>query len=296
MGKCFFARYYTRVLIRVLRKMKSRYTLWTIVVIFIAFAVLNQSVKGTLTCIAWALVSSTIYILIYTLSLVNENYSLYKILDKKGFCIEYLHAYEQKYITDKPLNNHDALEYAEIIMRIGKPDEAIKYLNTLTLPPNADIWFQSKYFFLYVLSALKIGNLAIAEDMWNRSEDLISKISTDSGLCAKGGAMVIIAMILTDCFAAQQNGDKTRLERAFQQTEDMLINPQITDKTLLQIMRLYELRELGFTERYNELLPGVREEINASKPLVRYYKNLLLENLSRVENGMLPFQPLDDRL
>ncbi|MDE7398707.1 MAG: hypothetical protein K2N06_04175 [Oscillospiraceae bacterium] len=250
--------------------------------------------KSILIGMALGLILSVLYVSIDALIRVNKSYSLYKILDEKGYCVEFLHAYEQKRIIGKPFKLDYALEYAEIIMRIGKPDEAIKYLNTLTIPPNANI-LRSRYFFLYVLSALKIGNLAIADDMWNRSGDLISKISANYRLCVSGGYLAIIAMILTDCFAAQQNGDRARLERAFQQTEDILINTQITDKTLLQIMRLYELRELGLTEHYNSLLPKVREEIYASEPLFRCIKDMQLENLSRVENGMLPFQSLDKR-
>ena len=295
MQKSFFARYYAYALKITLFAMLIPYVLWLIGIIFFLFMIFHYDVKSVMIGIALGLFLSAIFVFVYVLIIVSKSYSLYNILDEKGYCIEYLHAYEQKRIIGKPFKLDYALEYAEIIVRVGQPDEAIKYLNTLTIPPNAHIMFQSRYFFLYVLSALKIANLAIAEDMWNRSGDLISKISADSRLRAQGGYLAIIAMILTDCFAAQQNGDRARLERAFQQTEDILMNTQVTDRTLLQIMRLYELRELGLTEHYNSLLPKVRGEIYASEPLFRCIKDSQLENLSRVENGMLPFQSIDEQ-
>lgn len=232
-----------------------------------------------------------LWYLVGTLIIVHKNARLYKILDEKGFCIEYLRAYEQKRIMGKPFNMQYALGYAEIFMRIGQPAEAIKYLNTLTIPPNTNVLFQAEYFYLYVMSALKIGNLAIAEDLWNRSSDMISKISANPKLCESGGHLAILAMISIDCYAARGNGDKTRLERAFQQTENFLNSYKIADCTVFRIMLLYELQELGFTEHYNQLLPEVREEINASKPLFNCIKNMQHENLDRVEKGGLPFLP-----
>lgn len=238
---------------------------------------------GVLFMFLWYLVGALI--------VVYKNASLYQILDEKGFCIEYLRAYEQKRITGKPFNIQYALEYAEIFMHIGKPAEAIKYLNTLTIPQNANVLFQAEYFYLYVLCALKIGNLAIAEDLWSRNGDMISKISANPKLCESGGHLAILAMICTDCYAARQNGDRSRLERAFQQTESFLNSYRIEDNTTFRVILLYELRELGFTERYNQLLPEVRSEINASKPLFNCIKNMQHENLNRVEKGGLPFLP-----
>lgn len=290
----FFARYYAMVFGEIIRGTKPQHIIipmiaWIIMINgfsrFSPIRILIGACVGVLFTFMWYLIG--------TLIVVYKNASLYKILDEKGFCIEYLRAYEQKRIIGKPFNIQYALEYAEIFMRIGQPAEAIKYLNTLTIPPNANVLFQAEYFYLYVMSALKIGNLAIAEDLWSRSSDMIAKISANPKLCKSGGHLAILAMISIDCYAASLNGDKTRLERAFQQTENFLNSYKIADSTMFRVMLLYELRELGFTERYNQLLPEVRSEINASKPLFNCIRNMQHENLDRIEKGGLPFLPLD---
>lgn len=290
MNGSFFARYYAYIFKRVLRRSLHLIIIYLILCVLI-FTRGTFSIKNVLFGLGIGLILTLLLFPGATLILTSKHYSLYKILDEKGFCIEYLRAYEQKRITGKPFNIQYALEYAEIFMHIGQPAEAIKYLNTLTIPLNANVLFQSEYFYLYVLCALKIGNLAIAEDLWSRNGDMIAKISASPKLCESGGHLAILAMICTDCYTARQNGDRTRLERAFQQTESFLNSYRIEDNTTFRVMLLYELRELGFTERYNQLLPEVRREINASKPLFNCIKNMQHENLDRVEKGGLPFLP-----
>lgn len=255
---------------------------------FLRFNPVRIAIGTAAGLVFWFLLS-----VIGMLVIVNKNIKLYKVLDKYGFSMEYLRVYEQERITNKPFKIQYALEYAEIFMNIGKPDEAIKYLNTLTIPPNANIGFQAEYFFIYVKSALKIGNLAIAEDMWSRSSALISQI-TANPQNASFGYLVVLPMIYTDCFAARQNGDKTRLERALKQTEEF-INSAVYRTYwdnwggfAFEIIRLYELRELGMTDKYNALLPEVRSKIENSERLFTCLKTMGLENLTQIENGEFP--------
>lgn len=293
MNKSFFARYYAYLLKEKLQIALAVFLIELNVNIFVFCFVFKHSIKDIFIGNIVGLVLLTVYVFIRVLILVCKNYSLYNILNEKGFCIEYLRAYEQKRITGKPFNMQYALDYAEIFMRIGQPAEAIKYLNTLTIPPNANVLFQAEYFYLYVLCALKIGNLAIAEDMWSKSGDMINKISANPKIFKGGGNLAIFAMICTDCFAARKNNDNARLERAFQQTENYLHYFQSSEITAFRIMLLYELRELGFTERYNTSLSEIRRDINDSKPLFNYVKVMQHENLDRIEKGGLPFLPID---
>ena len=231
-------------------------------------------------------------ILIIVFIAVQKNTKVYKVLDEQGFCMEYLRVYERERITNKPFRLDYALEYAEIFMNIGKPDEAIKYLNTLTIPENTNPVFHASYFYVYVRSALKINNLAIAEDMWKRSTALINQISTNPASVANG-YLVVLMMIYTDCFAARQNGDKSRLERAFQQTESAM-NGEIGKAyaagggNAFDIARLYELKALGMTDKYNELFREVKAKIENSNPIFACMKTMELEDLTQIENGELP--------
>lgn len=241
---------------------------------------------------AAGLVFTLLWYLVATIVIVQRNAKVHSVLDEKGFCMEYLRVYERERITNKPFRLDYALEYAEIFMNIGKPDEAIKYLNTLTIPASANPMFHVSYFYIYVMSALKINNLAIAEDMWKRSSALINQITTNPASVANG-YLVILSMIYTDCFAARQSGDKSRLERAFQQTESAM-NGEIGKAyavgggNAFDIARLYQLKTLGMTDRYNALLPEVRAKIESSEPMIACLKAMELEDLAQIENGELP--------
>ena len=230
-------------------------------------------------------------LLLYLISafiVIQKNAKVYKVLDEQGFCIEYLRVYEHERITNKPFRLDYALEYAEIFMNIGKPDEAIKYLNTLTVPDSANPMFHATYFYIYVMSALKINNLDIAEDMWKRSAALINRISNNPN-SVLNGHLVILSMIYTDCFAARQNGDRARLERAFRQTESAM-NGEYSPMSgnLFDIALLYELKALGMNDRYNTLLPEVRAKIERSQPMFACVKAREIEQLAQIENGELP--------
>lgn len=225
--------------------------------------------------------------------IMGRNLKLYKVFDQYGFSREYLQAYEQYCISGKPFNMQHALSYAEIFMNIGKGDEAIKYLNTLTVPETANIGFQAQYFYIYVMSALKIGNLAIAEDMWNKSSTLINRITTNPQ-DASFGYLIVMPIICIDCYAARNNGDKTRLERAFQQTENFMSTAAYHTYLnhhggfTFEVIRLYELRELGMTDKYNALLPKVKNRIENSKRLFTCMKTMELDDLAKIENGEFP--------
>ena len=241
---------------------------------------------------AAGLVFTLLWYLIGSFVIVQKNAKVYSVLDRQGFCMEYLRVYEHERIANKTFRLDYALEYAEIFMNIGKPDEAIKYLNTLTIPAGTSPMFHASYFYVYVKSALKINNLAIAEDMWNRSTELINRISTNPASVANG-YLVILSMIYTDCFAARQNGDRTRLERAFQQTESAMSGEigkayAAHSGNSFDIVRLYQLKTLGMTDRYNALLPEVRAKVESSEPVFACLKAMELEDLSQIENGELP--------
>ena len=241
---------------------------------------------------AAGLIFTLLWYLIGSFVIVQKNAKVYSVLDRQGFCMEYLRVYEHERITNKPFRLDYALEYAEIFMNIGKPDEAIKYLNTLTIPAGTSPMFHASYFYVYVKSALKINNLAIAEDMWNRSTELINRISTNPASVANG-YLVILSMIYTDCLAARQNGDRTRLERAFQQTESAMSGEigkayAAHSGNSFDIVRLYQLKTLGMTDRYNALLPEVRAKVESSEPMFACLKAMEIEDLSQIENGELP--------
>lgn len=230
-------------------------------------------------------------LLILTLSFVVRNAGLYAVLDKNGFGIEYLREYEKRRITGKPFNLQYAVEYAEIFMNMGQPAEAIKYLNTITVPSTSNGFSQVAYFYVYVMCALKINNLAIAEDMWSRSSQMIESVRTKPNY-STNSYMLYLAMISTDCFAARQNGDVSRLQRAYEQTVAYMNSADYKKYPVegcdFDILLLYELKALGRNDEFNALYPTVKAKIEKFKPMFDSMKERVTEEFNKAVNGILP--------
>lgn len=267
-----------------------------IITIIVWILLINGSTQFSLLKILLGAVSGLVFMLILyavaTIVIVHSNAKVYKVLDEQGLCMEYLRVYERERILNKPFRFDYALEYAEILMNVGKPEEAIKFLDTLTISEKAHPVYRASYFFIYVVSALKLNNLAVAEEVWKRNSSLINRISKDPA-SVMNGYLVIISIIYIDCFAARQNGDNSRLERALKLTESA-INSKIGKmhaaggNYAFDIVRLYELKMLGMMERYNELFSAVKSKVENSKPAFSCIKTMELDDLEKIENGELP--------
>lgn len=215
---------------------------------------------------------------------------LYSVLDKQGFSLEYLLAYEKARINGKQFKPQYAVEYAEIFMRMGQPADAIKYLNTITLPAGAPLYTKISYFYIYVMSALKIHNLDIAEDMWKRSMQIINQAQTDKSQ-KSNSYLMYLALIAIDLYAGQT--DRSRLERAYEQTVAFMKNESYKksafDGTDYKILLVYELNALGRTDdanrKYSETLRYLAEE----PALFNALRRESFQQLERAKNGKLPF-------
>lgn len=215
---------------------------------------------------------------------------LYSVLDKQGFSLEYLLAYEKARINGKQFKPQYAVEYAEIFMRMGQPADAIKYLNTITLPANAPLYTKISYFYIYVMSALKIHNLDIAEDTWKRSMQIINQAQTDKSQ-KSNSYLMYLALIAIDLYAGQT--DRSRLERAYEQTvaflKDESYKKSAFDGSDFKIFLVYELNALGRTDdanrKYSETLRYLAEE----PALFNALRRESFQQLERAKNGKLPF-------
>lgn len=215
---------------------------------------------------------------------------LYSVLDKQGFSLEYLLAYEKARINGKPFKPQYAVEYAEIFMRMGKPADAIKYLNTITLPANTPLYTKISYFYIYVISALKINNLDIAEDMWKRSMPIINQAQSDKNH-RSNSYMLYLALIAIDLYAGQ--ADRSRLERAYEQTVAYMkgesYKKSAFDGSDYKIFLVYELNVLGRTDDANRKYSDTRRFLADAPALFNALRRENFEQLERAKNGKLPF-------
>ena len=99
---------------------------------------------------------------------------VYGILDKKGFCPEYLSALEKTFIIGKPVNNGMHISYALAHMELKNYETALEILNRLSVP-ESDINQRASYIFTYMMLAVKMDNSAMADDVWRCNQNFIIK-------------------------------------------------------------------------------------------------------------------------
>lgn len=213
-----------------------------------------------------------------------KDYNLYKILDEKGFCAEYLKAFEQKKIVNKPFRLQDAALYAEILGRMGQPRDALNYLNLIVIPNNSRINERIGYFFVYVVSALKLGSVTLAEETVQRFEGDLEAVKR-SPMYDALVLLVNLPLLYTDCAAG-------RVEYAYEQTVAFMdskdykngLRPMID----MDIMLLYELVALGKKDEAAKWGAEVTRRVEDAKPLFSSEKAKLFEDLNKALRGEIP--------
>lgn len=246
--------------------------------------------KSFLTNLIIGALLGLLVIILTPILVVAKNSPLYSVLDKYGFSREYLAAYEKERIIGKPFKPQYAVEYAEIFMRIGQPSDAIKYLNTITLPDNTQLYTKVAYFYIYVFSALKIHNLNIAEDMWKRNIPIIDQVQKSSNR-KTNNYLLYLTLIAVDMYAGQT--DRNRLERAYQQTVAYINgndfkNPAF-DGSDYKIFLIYQLNVLGRKNEALQLYNDVHKYLENYSPLFSATKGEFFRQLERAKNGLIPF-------
>lgn len=238
--------------------------------------ILAGAVVGALFTLAWVLVGALIFAL--------KDRKLYEVLDRYGFSVKYLRAYEQHRIIGKPFRLTYATEYAEIFVNIGQPVDALKYLNSIIVPPNAPVAEKVGYFFIYVLAALKSGNVQLAENMWRQYESVLASAKNSPTYNAIS-VFIYLALIYTDCCAG-------RTERAYEQTMAYL-NSRDSKNSLVSVMDikivlLYELTVLGKTEEAAALRQTLSAEIEKHEPGFAALKNKIISDFEKASRGEVP--------
>lgn len=264
---------------------------WTWILIIVVWAIPYRTANsqmpiGVRMCIGalCGILFNILWLLIGALVVALKDYKLYRILDEKGFCVEYLKAFEQAKIVNKPFLLQNAVLYAEIFERIGQPQTALNYLNSVAVPPNARINDRIGYFFIYVMCALKLDNVALAEEMWRRFEGDLKAVKK-SPLYNGISNMVILPLLYIDCAAG-------RVERAFEQTV-AFINSRDYERSLgsmidVDIMLLYELVTLGKTDEAAEWQAELAKRVEKTNTQFRALKSKLIEDFNKAARGELP--------
>ncbi len=214
----------------------------------------------------------------------RKDINLYKVLDKYGFSVEYLRAYEQYRIVGKPFRLQYAAEYAEIFINIGQPQDALNYLNAVAIPPNAPIQELVGFFFVYVIAALKTNNVPLAEEIWRRYEGTLMQAKS-SPYYRSISVLTILPLIYIDCFAG-------RVQRAYEQTV-VFINSKDYQNSLsptidVDIVYLYELVALGRVEEAAALRNSLAVKLQNYEPPFAALKGKIVADFNKACQGEIP--------
>lgn len=206
-------------------------------------------------------------------------YSVYKIRDEKGFCLEYFYAYEYKFIKGKSKNNADYIEFAEIYQQLGDYKSALAVLDSLKIP-ESDISLRISFIFVYMNTAIAMGNSALADDIWRKNQQFISE-RKKKFIYKRSYEGLDLMTATADCLAG-------RYERALQ-TCNVLIETGDSDYTAsFYILLVYLYKMLNNENMYRIAVENAKSKIDRSRPVFESIKSELYRDLEKAMKGELP--------
>ena len=208
---------------------------------------------------------------------------VYGILDKKGFCPEYLSAFEKAFIIGKPVDNSLHISYALAQMELKNYETAMEILNRLSVP-ESNINQRALYIFTYMILAVRMDNSAMADDVWRCNQNFINA-NINNPVLDMHGNQLYLAMVYADCAAK-------RYERALKTCGDVLaVYPEsVTDGGRLDflVMKIYSLKQLGMDNEAQSTLQEFYSEIRYWKPSFEYLYNGLIQSAEKAIRGEIP--------
>ena len=285
--KSYLSRSYKKYVGGIFRQMKPYVWVFNIVsfvLIVNCFSFRRFSLVRMLIGVGAGIVFTVLWALIGALIIAKKNEKLYSVLDEYGYSVEYLRAYESERILGKPFRLQYAAEYAEIFVNIGQPADALKYLNSIIIPPNAPINEKISFFVVYVVAALKTGNVQLAESVWSNWQGVLNSARNEPSY-ASVSYMIYLSLILIDCCAG-------RVQRAYDQTVSYMNSPLYKRYPLpnpnFDILMLYELNALGRTDEAAALYPSVKSKIDKFDPLFAALKEKTVREFNKAARGEIP--------
>lgn len=223
--------------------------------------------------------------LIFDIALLTAmRFSDYKALNNHGFSPEYLNYYYNKYIFNKPKNDYHYIIYAEGFVKIGDCKSAIETLNTLVIP-ESKAGLRTMYLYVYLMSALKMNDSAMADDIWRTNQAFLTRCMNNRN--SDFNKFLYLAIIGADCAAGRYERALDTINRYLSGELDRNYKEIEIDFTSLKV---YVLNKL---ERYDEM--NMTANISLSliakkKPFLAYewQEAELHKELEMAKNGILP--------
>ncbi len=243
--------------------------------------------SGSMTLVHF-LMSISVFVLIYgsaavmALAITNANAEVEYIVYEKGFCLDYFYAYENKFIKDKPVNVSRYIKYAEIYRKLGDYKSAIAVLNSLSVSEDS-ISDRSSYLFVYMMSAVQMGDKEMADDIWRRNQGFINKLETS--VFSETYTMLNLVLAYVDC-ASERYAHALNIVRTVLNSKKM--KKWGSYKADFLTLKIFLLKKLNRESEINAAVMEFNECAAKWKPLYESERKELRESVEKAIRGELP--------
>ncbi len=217
------------------------------------------------------------------------NHKLYSVFNCYGFGEEYYEEFIKHRGNAINIKVEYMAEYAEILMKSGFPLEALDYLDKTPIPPNSSTMGLAMRLNIYVISALKAGDPELAEIEWGKWQGFISACP-DRPMYYMTGFLLNYTKICMECCAGRYGEAYRLLTEYMRSREYRRYHPDTLD---CEILMLYILKSLGWTEQFDELLSDVSARVerlcrSRFSPLFDSQAVAMREDFNKAINGIMP--------
>lgn len=232
--------------------------------------------------------AAVLLVLIYCVVGSAMNYNLTANFCAYGFTREYLEEYERRYITGKHPGIQRTIGYAEALMRIGRADDAIERLKDITLTKHTNFEERAAYYHIYIMSALKRGDLKLAEKVRDENSQ-ISQSARENKKHESSRYMIELADIAIEFYAGLN--DKERLLNGYNMAAN-ITNTEYFRKysdIAIYIWLAYGAKMLELNDELNELRKFIKTGLVQCGFRYEFSRRVYRDEFNKAVSGKIPF-------
>ncbi len=242
-----------------------------------------QNILDPLIFAMWGAIIYFIFIAACTGFEFTQNYKLQKLLNDKGMCSEYVYAYGDKYIKNKPHSDSNCVFYANALSYMGNWQEALDVLESVDTS-KLDLTLMTVYLHVYMLTAVRMGNPALADKIWTDNQGFIIT-NMNKPYFGTNTTLMYHAMVIVDCAAG-------RYERAYETCINYMNSSWFKANKEVNIdiiaILIYLLKHFGMEKELSEALNLWDKRFKKCRFFYDSDRNILIKDREKVLNGVLP--------
>lgn len=242
-----------------------------------------QNILDPLIFAMWGAIIYLIIIAAGTGFEFTQNYKLQKLLNDKGVCSEYIYAYGDTHIKNKPHSDSRCIFYANALSRMGNWQEALDVLESVDTS-KLDLTLMTVYLHAYMMTAVSMGNPALADKVWTDNQGFIIT-NMNKPYFGNNTALMYQAMVFVDCAAG-------RYERAYETCVNYMKSPMFRADSAVNMdfidVMIYLLKHFGKEKELSEVLSLWEKRFKKCRFFYDSERNIVLKDREKALNGILP--------